>query len=768
MRSKPVRTKRCVFVPPPLPVAPGRLMLRTAECYHQNLMREPAAFAWLKERGLHDPDLIRNLRPGWCDGRLIAALPEDGTLLTRMEEMGLLRPEGTCRVECFENSIVLPVCDPDGAVMGFWGVRVTDGAIQTTSNCPALWNLPAAKRFARVFLTSSILDGLALYAAGMLNVLAMTNGTLAESDAAALKLLGVQQLDLLFQPAEGLRRVFRSIPSAWLDTRADPLTLLRTDGPAKVAAALEGAPRVALNAAVPSEDAIQPIPGGFAVMMGARRYEILGLCHQRSRMKAALRLEHDGRLFVDTIDFYSARERKRLAAGLAAELHQPPHQAEADVDRLMRICERKEDAEPPASSGGYVMSRQEREDAETFGRRHDLMEQISADYRACGLVGEENNKLLCYLAAVSRKLTHPISVLILSSSGAGKSTLQDAILAFCPPEDVVHLTSLTGRALYYKGRLSLKHKILALEESAGAQHASYAIRNLISAGELVIETTVRDQATGQLTTVQNRVEGPTSVFVTTTDPEVDPETASRFLITGVDESREQTRAILEAQRKAVEVVRPCGEERAAVLQRHRNFQRLLRPLRVINPLAQELVFADDRLQSRREQPKFLGLVNAVALLRQMQKTVKEEEAGGYIEVDEEDVRTAYRIAKEIFGHRLEELPRVSLDLLILLEQMVLKMSEAGGCGRDDVRFTRRQVREFTGWAAIRVDRYLKRLIELEYVLVQRAAWNRHDCRLAYAGEGRDGAPFLMGMRWLANETKNSPHHLLTRSSAGIH
>ena len=44
------------------------------------------------------------------------------------------------------------------------------------------------------------------------------------------------------------------------------------------------------------------------------------------------------------------------------------------------------------------------------------------------------------------------------------------------------------------------------------------------------------------------VDGPRAVFQTTTQPEMDAETTSRFIITSIDESPEQTRAILEAQR----------------------------------------------------------------------------------------------------------------------------------------------------------------------------------------------------------------------------
>jgi len=81
----------------------------------------------------------------------------------------------------------------------------------------------------------------------------------------------------------------------------------------------------------------------------------------------------------------------------------------------------------------------------------------------------------------SRKMDDPLALLILSGSGAGKSHLQDIILSLCPDEELIKLTSLTGQALFYKGEDSLRHKVLAVEEEAGASEAHYAIRNLISA-----------------------------------------------------------------------------------------------------------------------------------------------------------------------------------------------------------------------------------------------------------------------------------------------
>ena len=334
-----------------------------------------------------------------------------------------------------------------------------------------------------------------------------------------------------------------------------------------------------------------------------------------------------------------------------------------------------------------------------------------------------------------------LSVLILSSSGAGKTVLQDTALNFCPPEDLVKLTSLSAKALFYKEQASLKHKVLAIEEGAGAEDASYAIRNLISSDGLTSEVAIRDPQSGKLTTMSNRVDGPLAVFCTTTDPEVDPETKSRFLVTGIDESREQTRRILDFQRERHTVSGlQVNLEKKKILHVHRNFQRLLKPLAVVNPHIDKLSYSDDRLQGRRAQPQYLNIINTVAFLRQMQKQAstcqatgsaggknKPAEALRYIEVDETDIEIGHKLAVEILGKTLDELSIPARDLLDLIDKMlsgkVEKMrssqshSEAALFKRD-LTFTRRELREFSGWTNTRLHNHIKELVSMEYIIME--------------------------------------------------
>ena len=182
-------------------------------------------------------------------------------------------------------------------------------------------------------------------------------------------------------------------------------------------------------------------------------------------------------------------------------------------------------------------------------RAPNLVERILSDFDTCGVVGEETNKLVGYLAATSRKLPQPLAVLIQSSSAAGKSSLMEAVLAFMPPEDTIKYSAMTGQSLFYMGGINLKHRILAIAEEEGIEQAAYALKLLQSEGQLTIASTGKDPGTGRMETQEYHVEGPVMIFLTTTAIDVDEELLNRCIVLTVDENREQTRAIHTQQRR---------------------------------------------------------------------------------------------------------------------------------------------------------------------------------------------------------------------------
>ena len=506
---------------------------------------------------------------------------------------------------------------------------------------------------------------------------------------------------------------------------------------------------------------LEALPDGFrarftpAEPAKVRCYDVRLLEADPRKLRATIKATTPdrNRFHIDTVDLLSARSRRTFIADAAELYREEPAILTLDLNRILTHCETKA-AKPDASAEAPAVrvTEEQRKEAERYGRRADLLDAIGQDIEKGGFIGERANGLTTYLTMTSRKMDDPLALLILSASGAGKSALQDAALAFCPPEDLVKVTSLTERALFYKDENSLRHKVLALEEAAGAEDAFYALRNLISQKILAIESTIKDPVTGRHTTMENRVYGPTAVLLTTTRPDVDPETRSRFLITTIDESREQTRRILEAQRRGrtLEGFRQ-KLQRKAIHERHYAFQRLLKPLAVFNPFGALLSFSDERMLMRRDHPKYLQLMDTIAFLRQMQKPVKqmteEGRAYDYIEVALRDIALANELALEILGKTLDELSGPSRRLLLLIKDLVTAKARERHEQTPGVLFTRRELREFTRWSDYQIHHYLNQLVALEY-LVPVAGRNgrQYQYRLMWEGQGKEGERFVLGLK----------------------
>jgi len=395
------------------------------------------------------------------------------------------------------------------------------------------------------------------------------------------------------------------------------------------------------------------------------------------------------------------------------------------------------------------LSESERERAMELLRDPALIERVGADFERVGVVGEQDNCLLGYLAAVSRKLDHPLAVIVQSTSAAGKSALQEAVLAMVPSEERVSFSAMTGQSLFYMGESDLSHKVLAIAEEEGVKRAAYALKLLHSEGELRIASTGKEGNSGRLITHTYTVRGPVAIFLTTTTIEIDEELLNRCIVLGVDEEREQTRAIHRRQRERETLEGLIAErERASVLALHRNAQRLLEPVAVVNPYARALRFADARTRTRRDHMKYLALIRAIALLHQHQRPRREAatEAGEpipYIEVARQDIALANRLAHAVLGHSLDELPPGTRRLLGLIEAHVEARAGEAATPRERVRFTRRQLRESLGWGDTQLKVHLARLVSLELIWAHRGPRGSHLYELAWEGGGEE--PRLAGL-----------------------
>ena len=482
------------------------------------------------------------------------------------------------------------------------------------------------------------------------------------------------------------------------------------------------APRCDLDAAVNDTETV--------LAFGARRWRVRGLPKNLAVgvLKVNVMVSDNDLFHVDTLDLYNARARAVFLTQASIELRTHEESLKGELGRVLLKLEQLQDEAiqktlAPETPAHPDMSEEEREAALALLKSPDLLDRILADFAQCGMVGEATNTLTAYLAATSRKLDAPLGVVVQSSSAAGKTSLMDAVLAFIPDEDKVKYSAMTGQSLYYLGEKSLKHKVLALAEEEGAQKASYALKLLQSEGELTIASTGTD-ASGNLITQEYHVEGPTALITTTTAIDVDEELMNRCLVLAVDEGREQTRAIHERQRmKRTLAGLQARQEKQDLLTLHQNAQRLLQPLAVVNPYADRLTFLDDRTRTRRDHEKYLTLIDAIALLHQHQRPIRTLAQGdrtvSYIEAAASDVMQATRLAHEVLGRSLDELPPQTRRLLQMIRQMVSERCASRRCKQCDIRFSRKELRDYTGTGDTQLRLHLDRLTALEYLLIHR-------------------------------------------------
>ncbi len=463
---------------------------------------------------------------------------------------------------------------------------------------------------------------------------------------------------------------------------------------------------------------------------GAREYRVGGLEKSlgTEALKLSLRLKVGDRFHLDCLDLARDADRRRFVERGAEETGLHVDLLKRDLGRLLLAVEQAqaELASPAEATVPVVtLSAAERTEALAWLIAPDLVGRLREAFHAAGIVGEERNALVAYLAGVSRKLERPLAIIVQSASAAGKTTLMDAVLSFFPEEERVKYSAMTGQSLYYLGETNLKHKILAIVEEAGAEKASYALKLLQSEGELTIASTGKDPATGRMETQEYRVEGPVMIMLTTTAIDLDEELQNRCLTLAVDESAEQTARIQEKQRERRTLAGLVAKaQRTEFLRVLRNAQRLLATVEILNPYAPALTFPSGRTRNRRDHEKYLTLIDAIALLHQHQRPRGRHEVAGrvieYVETTLDDIALANELAPEVLGRSLDELPPQTRQVFDHVRALV--RSKRGATlpvpPLHVFTFSRRELHERCGWSFTQLRIHLDRLVEQEYLAVR--------------------------------------------------
>ena len=703
------------------------MLARVVDHYHRSFCEREDAQEYLKKRGLTDLDLLRALKVGYADGSLLKVVPKDGEVREQLKALGVITAEGR---ELLGGCIVVPIPDP---LSGQW-TNLYGRGLRSDRHCylpgpfRGVLNFQAARLSPEVVLTEGVLDALSFHQAGIATAIPIygTNGFTPEH-LDTLKREGVKRVILALDGDDAGRKatdaIKEKLTAAGVVVRVAAFPagikdanelLVSRNGDAGLAfrQVLDAAePRLAppaplIAAPVPSSPLSEKTPAAdpLSLSRDGLTYQARVQSALLGRLRVTVKVTRGDVFHVDTLDLYASRSRAEFARRVEKTFGVEAQAVETALLALVVVAEKAADQEEVEDEAAVQpLTESERAEALAFLKRPDLLDQVAKDIDALGYVGEDVNKRLLYLVAISRKLDDPLSAIVLSQSGAGKSGLTEVIEKLCPPEDVVLLTRLTPQSLYYTEPGFLDRKLVIVEERCGSAEADYSIRVLQSRKKLIAAAPIKDPQTGNMRTKVFTVEARAAFIEATTASTVNHENATRCFELSMDESSEQTQRIHERQR-VMRTERGLELRRAAeeVARRHWNAQRLLEPLPVVIPYADRLTFPSAWMRTRRDHARFLNLIEVSAFLHQHQR----ERRSGAIVASLADYEAAYGLAGQLLKETLTDLK----SPLLRAYERIRGLSLNG-----DGAVSRREIREALAEPDSTVRRWLCELVELEYL-----------------------------------------------------
>jgi DNA primase len=730
----------------------GKLLAEVIKHYQKNLNKE--ALNYLDKRGLNNPEIINRFKIGYCNNSLLSKLSE--AQKETLKDLGILKANSKTNeyFEAFNDCLTIPILDENDNPVSIYGRSIKDDSnyphLYLSGKHKGVFNAKASKVYAEIILTESIIDALSLIKMGFQNVQACygVNG-FTDEHLEKLKEDNVRLVTIAFDnddPGEKaadklkdnlLKEGFAVKIISPINQKDWNQALTQLDGKGSAGESLS---KDEIDLMISNAELFKHISTPLNVQdknfiyrrenkldvftLGDITYKLGGAKETFvNNLKVSITAERGDEFFPDTLDLCNHRSRMGYCNNLAERFAIEPKRIENDLLTILRFLQDQMNKRFALEEGGEAeLTDEEAKLGLSFLRSPDMFVQIINDIADLGYVGDDLNKKLLYLTATSRVLDDPINVLIISQSSAGKSYLVDTVARMLPESEVVNFNTVSKQGLQYM-RDKMMHKFMPMGEDENDPTIDHQLREIMSSHRLTRYVAQKNEKTGEIITEKVEIKAYVATVLTTTNNKVHPENANRYFITTADETAEQTNRIYQAQKdkfsEEKEIIRQ--QRIPVILSKHRSAQRLLKKLKVIFPekMREALKFPDRIMRLRRDHQRFINLIATVCFLRQYQKQTQNNGHFDYILCDAYDYEVAYEIViNGLLQSTINELPQQAVSLYDNIRKYVRDTADIERLKPADVSFTQRQIREFTGLNQMYVKRYIRALLDYEYLKVK--------------------------------------------------
>lgn len=427
--------------------------------------------------------------------------------------------------------------------------------------------------------------------------------------------------------------------------------------------------------------------------------------HNTSTSSAYHILRHSIDLYNDNqVEKFTRKVAERLEIGTSVArrtLQELTH--ELENHRFLLIEQQEQLGKPYFKE----LTATEEKEAIKFLKRKDLLTKTNELIGKSGVIGETGNRLLMYLIFTSRKTNNPLHCISLGSSGVGKTHLQSKVAELIPEEDKVEITVLSANAFYYFNRTELQHKLILIEDLDGAESVLYPLRELQSK-KRITKTVVHKDTKGTTRTIHLTVEGPVSVAGCTTQESIYEDNSNRSFLLYIDESAEQDQKIMDYQR-LISAGKVNGEQEYKAKELLKNVQRVLKPIKVINPFAEYLQLPKSVFKPRRTNSHYLQFIEAITFYKQYQREKQYDTETGeeFIETTIEDIQEANELIIDVLLRKSDTITGACRNYIEELKKYLITENQTTFTALEIRR--RLKVKKTTQW------RYHQQLLDNHYI-----------------------------------------------------
>lgn len=363
----------------------------------------------------------------------------------------------------------------------------------------------------------------------------------------------------------------------------------------------------------------------------------------------------------------------------------------------------------------FEPTEEEKKKATQFLKSKNLLTELIKTLNATGILGEDENAVILFLALASYKFSNPFSVLCLAKSGIGKSYILQKLSECMPPNTYSFHTKISANALYYFDSNAIQGKALLIEDLEWTTQMLSPLSTLQSQGRLVNTRATKDKD-GMLHSTTFEVVANLCLLACAYSAQNFEEISLPFLCLHLNHSHSQDIAVMEYQKRC-KAGQIKTEEVKAAQHLLKCVIATLQNVSIINPFATLINLPEEVAYPRKSLLLLLNFIEVITYFFQEQReqTVAQTTGEIFIKTHPADIELAFKFLKNNLFRRADELSTSARGFYHWLQNFLTEAKAN--------QLTQLDIRKAKPIHPRTLSRYLQELVLFSYVQI--AGGNRH-------------------------------------------